>query len=202
MSKLQSKLAKAGIEIPKDKPAKSSSKLATIEAPKDIKLAVDNYLAATDAENDAKARRADAAGKLHTFFLDRVWETKSTENGLIEGSTGAVNVIIKSQYSMKNPDGLREAMKACKLDYDRFVTEKTSIVIDFDALSEAETTKIITLIKSFGQDRAALLVQEQTKYEMSPDFLRELPRVGSRDAFDGLREASGHFTPTVSARKS
>lgn len=201
MSKLQSKLAKAGIELPAEKPKGKQSKLETLSAPKEIKTAVDAYLDATDAENEAKAQRAIAASTLSGFFLDHVFKKKDPDNAMVEGDKGAVNLIIKSQYGLKDPEALKAVMKANKLDYEEFVIERTAVVIDFDKLTDAEITKVVNLIKGFGQERAADIVSEKTTYKISEGFLKEMIRVDNKEAFDSLREASGHYTPTVAPRK-
>lgn len=202
MSKLQSKLAKSGIELKAQTAKSSKSKVAALKAPKAVSEAVDNYLLALEAEKEASARKANASSALQSFYLDHVFEEKDTESAMIEGTKGAVNVVFKSQYTMKTPEVLKEVMKSQGMDFDEHVTTHTSVVINFDAMSEGEMNKLVALIKGFGQERASALIEEKTSYKVSESFTKQMAKVKDREAFDALREASGHFTPTVSARKS
>lgn len=202
MSKLQSKLAKSGIELSAQATKSKTSKLPVLQAPKDVKAAVDGYLAALEAEKEASARKATAASELQGFYLGHVYDKKDTDSVILEGGNGAVNVTFKSQYSMKTPEVLREVMGKQGLDWSQYVTEQTSVVINYDALTDAEINKLVSLIKSFGQDRVNMLIQEKTTYKVNESFTKEMTKAKTREEFDLLREASGHFTPTVAARKS
>lgn len=201
MSQLAKYAAKHKMKVKKDEPAKKS-KVKSVDCPDSTKTSVDEYLRGVAMRDEAAAIIAEASGDIVDFSLDHALKARSMANITLEGDEGAVNVNFKEQYSLKDREPLDKLLKKKGLNPDDFVSTETKMVFDFDKMSEKEREKLFGfLAKEFGGERFGELVAEKTSYKIT-GLKDQMPLIAKNRAdLDVIREASGHFTPTVARRK-
>jgi hypothetical protein len=199
-SNLAKDLQKFGLKAAK-KETKSKSKMVTANAPKEIVNVVDNFLQAQSKIAELEAELAEAAAKIKDFALDNALKSKSMENVIIEAKEGSVNINFKDQYSLNSREELDAFLKSKKLDPDKFITEKTELLFDYNKMTEKEKKDLFTFVsKTMGQERFSQLVQDKTSYSIKglKDVMPEVCK--NREELDELRNLSKHYSPTVAKR--
>ena len=203
MSKLAKDMAKAGLDPLKSKTETKKSSLAALSASPGVMAAVDSYLSAESDLVAAELQLKTASKEIVNFAIDTAIRTKSMTNVEIAGSKGAVGVIFKDQYSLKDKSQLDSVLKAHNLNPDDFIKEKTTINFAYDVLTDEEKTKLFKFLsEELGKDRMGQIVTESTKYEIKGLKDRLAVIAKNREDFDNLKEVSGMYTPTVAKRKA
>lgn len=201
MSKMAKDLSKFGLEAKKAAPAKAKKSLATVDAPAKIVGAVDAMIKANQEKAQAEAKLAECQNTIREFSFEQVLKTKDMDNFQIEGSTGAVNVVFKDQYTMKDRAPLDALLKKYKKNPEDYIEEKTALKFDYDGMSDDEKKKLFGFLsKEFGAERFKALVTEETKFAIK-GLKDEMPVLAKdRAALDEIRQASGQHAPTVVVR--
>jgi hypothetical protein len=211
-SKLTQALEKGGVFTVQKSSKKKSSNMPEAKAPSTVKAAVDQFLKAQIAFNDAKAQIETATGAIRSYALDHAFDQKTLDNFQIVADEGAVNVIIKEQYSaltdVENSEGVNpkeelvKFLKSKKVKPEDVIEEESTVAFNFDALTKEEQKKLLNFItKELGAERASEVVSDQTTYKISGLKDQMLKICKTREEFDKLRELSGHFAPTIAVRK-
>jgi len=204
VSKLAKAAAAKGFAFPVKKTSDKKTNMAEIPTPAAIAATVDSFLVNTVKMDEIKATLDSNVAELRAYSLDLALTTKDMKNQILTGKEGAVNVIFKDQYSM-NPERkeqLDEYLTSKGLKPEDFVTEKTSVNFDFDAMTQPERDALINFLgATLGAERCAQLVAEKTTYEIK-GLKDKIPAI-AKDADDmaNLRSISGHYSPSIAARK-
>lgn len=201
MSKLAGDLAKMGLKVAKNADTKKKKKTNATPLTADQQEHVDAFLKADQDEKSAKAAKAKAQKEIRGMAFGFSFDNGTLKNLVLEGQTGAVNVNFKDQYAMKDRAELDQILVEKGLDPDHYVTESTALSFDYEALTDAEREKVLALLKTFGEERFAAVVSTTTKFAISGLKDKMVSISENQDELDTLREACGHYAPTVARRK-
>jgi hypothetical protein len=203
MGKFSADLAKAtGVKLPTEDTKKSTSKMKALAAPAAVTAAVDEFLTVEQEMANLTARKETACETIRTFAFEHYFDTKTMENFVLDGQVGSVNVNVKEQYSLKDPEALQTWLKAHKANPEDYIKEETTVGIDYDALTDKERKALMAFItKEFGA-RAGVLIKEQTKYKVE-GLKEKMPSLSKTlEEMQELRQAAGHHAPTVASRRT
>lgn len=205
MSALEKALAKKGLASNAPKSEKKTS-MVTVAATADITKKVDRYLELEEKIKDAQTEVETICGSLREFATEYIVKNNETNNLIIEGSNGAVNVNVKDQYAdlktKEQYEALAGFLKKKKIPVEKHVTEVSKVEFDFNKLTEAEQEKLMDfLVNSLGAERYNQVVTTKTTYKISNLKDEMIKKVKSVDELEEFRSLSSHYSFTIARRK-
>ena len=205
MSALEKALAKKGLASNAVKSDKKTD-MVTVAATQDISKKVDRYLELDEMIKDAQTEVETISGSLREFATDYVVKNHETNNLIIEGSNGAVNVNVKDQYSdlktKEQYDNLVGFLSKRKIAVEGRVTEVSKVEFDFNKLTEQEQEKLMDfLVNSLGAERYNQVVTTKTTYKLSNLKDEMIKKAKTVAEFEEFRQMTSHYSFTIARRK-
>jgi len=205
MSALEKALAKKGLASNSAKTEKKTS-MVTVAATADVTKKVDRYLELEEKIKDAQTEVETICGSLREFATEYIVKNNETNNLIIEGSNGAVNVNIKDQYAdlktKEQYEALAGFLKKKKIPVENHVKEVSKVEFDFNKLTEDEQEKLMDfLVNSLGAERYNQVVTTKTTYKIFNLKDEMIKKVKSVDELEEFRSLSSHYSFTIARRK-
>ena len=205
MSALEKALAKKGLASNTTKSEKKSD-MVTVAATADMTKKVDRYLVLETQIKDAQAEVETLSGTFREFATEYVIKNRETNNLIIEGSEGAINVNVKDQYadlkSKEQYDALASFLTKRKIDVKNHVEEVSKVEFNFNKLTETEQEKLMNfLVNELGADRYEQVVTTKTTYKISNLKDEMIKKAKSVAEFEEFRQMTSHYSFTIAKRK-
>ncbi len=170
MSKLASALSKNKLEVSDKSTKAKKTDMITITAEPDLKAKIDLYLKNEEKIKDLQTESAVAISGIREFAYDYVVKNHETENLILQGSKGEINVNFKDQYNnlnSENKDVLASFLKEKGIDADKHITEESKVVFNFNELTEVEQKKLMKfLTKELGAERYEQVVETKITFKI------------------------------------
>lgn len=204
MSALDKMLAKSGLESAKPKAAKKSD-MVVVAATADVSKKIDRYLELVEISNNAATEIEVVSSSIREFATDYIIKNHETENLIMSGSTGEINVNMKDQYNVVKTKEQHDAIVAFlnkrKVEASGRITEESSVKFDFNKLTEEEQGKLMNfLTKELGAERYAQVVTTSTTYKLSNLKDEMIRKCKSVKEFQEFRELTSHYNITIAKR--
>lgn len=204
MSVLEKALAKSKLEV-NDKPSKKKgTDMVTVAATKDISAKVDKFLSNLEKIKDLDTDQKLVQQELRDFAYDYAVKNHETENLIIEGSQGQVNVNFKDQYNALDSESnkVMEKFLAKKgLNPKDYIKEESKVVFNFNELTEVEQKKLMKFLeKEIGAERYEKVVETKVVFKISnlKDVMIEKCKTVAE--FQEFRQLSSHHDVTIAKR--
>lgn len=203
MSSLNKALSAANLAPSKAKGAyKTDMKLINDEG---IASKVDQFLVLQDAVDNATASLKAVQQDIRNFAYSYVIRERETENLIIKGHNGEVNVNFKDQYTAisdeQRLDEIRAALSKKKIDPEQHIKEESKVEFDFNALTDGEKQSLIEFLsKTLGADRMQQVVTTKTQYKMIGLKDELIKKAKTVEEFTSLRSLVSAHDATVVRR--
>lgn len=203
-SALEKALAKSKLEVNDKKSKSKKTDMVTVAATEDIALKVDTFLANTEKIKDLETERDLAAEAIRNFSYEYIIKNHETENLIIEGLDGAVNVNLKDQYTNLNSESrapLADFLTAKGLKPEDHITEESKVVFNFNELTQAEQNKLMKFLsKEIGAERYEKVVETKVAYKIANLKDTMIKKCNTVEEFQEFRSLSTHYNATVAKR--
>ncbi len=205
MSKLNAALAKKGIDTSATASKKKATDMKTVEASADIVKKVDRFLELESKLKDMKTESEVVCDSIRSFATEYIVKNHETENLIIAGTNGEINVNVKDQYtnatSEETRDEIAAYLKKFKIDADKHIKEESKVEFDFEALTDKERELLMNFITtSFGGDRFAQVVKTKTVYKLSGLKDEMIKKAKTVKDFEEFRKLTSHHSMTIVKR--
>jgi hypothetical protein len=202
---LNKMLEKSGLEAPAKASKKKATDMVTVDAPKDIKAKVDRFLELDELTKNQKTEMELVCAEIRNFATDYIVKNHETENLILPGTTGEVNVNMKDQYNnITDPEQYKQVksfLDKRKIDVAGRITEESSISFDFNKLTQVEQEKLMNfLTKELGSERFNQVCVTKTVYKLSNLKDEMIKKVKSVKEFNEFREMTAHHNLTIAKR--
>lgn len=201
---LDQALAKAGLES-NDKKGAKKTKMVTVATDKAMASKIDRYLELQDVIDNATAESKAATADIREFAYGYVVKNKETENIILSGTKGEINVNFKDQYTnldAERAEELRKALVAKDINPERHIKEESEVKFDFNALTDSEREALVGFLSNtLGMDRYKQVVTTKTVYKVTGLKDEMITKCNTVEEFQELRSLSSHYDATVARRK-
>lgn len=203
MSVLEKALSKSKLESSEKKKSKKSD-MVTVAATKNIESKVDLFLKNDEKMKDLKTSQELISQELRTFAYDYVIANHETENLVIEGKDGAVNINFKDQYNDINSDAkapLEQFLTDKGLNPEEYIKEESKVVFNFNELTKSEQDKLMKFLsKEIGADRFSKVVETKVAYKISNLKDVMIEKCSTVEEFQTFRSLSSQHAATIAKR--
>lgn len=199
MGSLGKALAKEGIKVPKKESAKAKATTPILACDKPTTKAVDGFLSLSRDIKGLEVQLAKHADTIRVFGMARALDEKSPDTVALQGETGAVQITIKEQFSIKDE---AQFGKMAKEFGEEFVTQTDEIAIDYSKMTAEEQKAMVKFIKNtFNADRVEKLIKEVPKFKTNGLCAHIFEQAASVEQMAEWRQLSGHHSPSVQEYK-
>lgn len=203
MSVLEKSLAKSKLDVNKTSKAKKTD-MVTVAATKDIASKVDKFLSNLEKIKDLETDQKLVQQDLRAFAYDYVVKNHETENLIIEGKDGQINVNFKDQYNALDSESnkvMEGFLKEKGLNPKDYITEESKVVFNFNELTAAEQAKLMKFIsKEIGAERYEKVVETKVVFKLSNLKDAMIKKCQTVEEFQEFRSLSSHHDATIAKR--
>lgn len=204
MSVLEKALAKSKLDVNKTSKAKKTD-MVTVAATKDIVSKVNKFLANEEKIKNLETDQSLVTKDIRDFAYEYVIKNHETENLIIEGTDGAVNINFKDQYTnldSASREPLADFLTSKGLKPEEYIAEESKVTFNFNELTEAEQNKLMKFLsKEIGADRYEKVVETKVVYKVSGLKNVMIKKCNTVEEFQEFRQLSTHYNATVAKRK-
>lgn len=204
MSKLASSLAKNKLGISDKTSKKKATDMITIEPEKELKDKIDLYLKNEEKIKDLETETKVLTKDIKAFAYEYVIKNHETENLILQGSKGEINVNFKDQYNdlnSENKDALEAFLVEKGVDPEKHITEESKVVFNFNKLNEAEQKKLMKFLsKEIGEERYSEVVETKIVFKIKDLKDTMIKKCQTVEDFQKFRAVASHHDATIAKR--
>lgn len=204
MSKLAQALSKSKLEVSDKSPKAKKTSMVTIKPEADLLAKVDKYLVNEEKLKNLQTETALIVSDIRAFSYEYVIKNNETENLIIEGTKGEINVNFKDQYnnlSSESKEPLEAFLKEKGLKAEDHITEESKVVFNFNELSEEEQKKLMKFLsKEIGAERYEKVVETKIIFKISNLKDTMIKKCATVEEFQNFRSLASHHDATVAKR--